>query len=197
MRRPWGGACVVGLRNSKEGGVAGAELRKGDEAGAKVRETFAEATSCIAPWAIVMTLAIFQVRWEPWQGPEKGVTCSDLTHSHLVSPTGKLRHREVSRCARIPQLGQPPKVPSASGAIVCALSTFLVSPRGTWGLPECVGGQPLRQLKEPGSGPGFHPQLMPLNWALLVRISRTLHLRPPSCPVLLCSSPPAPPRGDY
>lgn len=51
-----------------------------------------------------MTLAMTQVRWEPWQGPEKEVTCSDLTHSRPVSPTGKLRHREVNRCARIPQL---------------------------------------------------------------------------------------------
>lgn len=49
---------MVGLRNSKEEGVAGAELRKGDEAGAKIRETFAEATSRSASWAIVMTLAI-------------------------------------------------------------------------------------------------------------------------------------------
>lgn len=51
-------------------------------------KAFAEATSRSASWAIVTTLAITQVRWEPWQGPEEGVTCSDLTHSHPVLPMG-------------------------------------------------------------------------------------------------------------
>lgn len=55
VQRPWGGACVVYVRNNKEEGVAGADWGRGAKQELKA-EGCAQAT-CSGLWAIVMTLA--------------------------------------------------------------------------------------------------------------------------------------------